>query len=67
METRFLLAVAWIGQHQKRLIEEHLLCFGLADCVLVDTLSGIAGIPVESNIPRQIHIKCILSSYTQFR
>ena len=54
VKTRFSLAVAGIVEQQKRLVEKYLLGFRLTDPMLVYTLAGVSGVPLEAPAACQI-------------
>ena len=54
MKPGFMKAMAAIFDDQQRVVEEDLLCFGLANVMLFCALSAVAFIPVKAFDPQKI-------------
>ena len=59
MKPQFKLAVVNIFGDQKWRMGEHLLCFGLANAMFIDTFSGVAPIPLKAYDSVQLNHVCI--------
>lgn len=59
----FSLAVLTIKQQKQGLIKKYLLCFKLANSMLVNVFSSVASIPIKARYCAPIHHVCILLAY----
>jgi len=60
----FLVGVLGIFSYDKRLIEENLLAFGLADLVLCPYLGRIPLVPIEACAKRELFHRLARRMYT---
>lgn len=64
MVSRLQLAVMDVIGEQKRLVEENLFRFRLADTVFFSVFAGISRIPLKTGNLGPVDHFCILSEYT---
>ena len=59
MKPQFKLAVVDVFGEQKWRVGEHLLCFGLANAMFIDTFPGVAQIPLKADDSVQFDQVCL--------